>query len=375
MKIGIDGTVFDGRLTGIGNYSYYLLKSVAKFMPDDQFIIYSPFPLAIKFEEPNIYVRTIKHWPRSLSIVWRIIGQAIIAYNDKLDIFWAANGAAPVVMPCPVCLTVYDFVYRVEPSSMTWKGRIFKKLSQELWIKKSETIFTISNDVAEQLYKYCGRRADAVILPSVDDNYYPRDKGDVELIKQKYNITSNYNIVVGTIEPRKNIALFVQAYIDFWMNHSSVNVNKLIIVGRAGWAKKIDISTLKLAEEKGIISLLGYIDKDDLPVLYSGAKLFFMPSTYEGFGMPILEARICGCPVICSDIPAMREAGGKQTYYHKPTYDGIYGMLIDLYINKRKVLSDNGKGVDWTWNTGGKKLAELLCNKSVNNYSSVRGNN
>lgn len=155
--------------------------------------------------------------------------------------------------------------------------------------------------------------------------------------------------------------LFVEAYLDFRAHHATdTELPQLVVIGGKGWNDEDILRILGSAESSGGVRRLGYVDQEDLPALYSGADVFYMPSRYEGFGMPILEARKCGTPVVCSDVPAMREASGKFALYHPPTRDGIRKALEQVHVRCSLPNSDSGQAVDWSWESGAQQLKTLL---------------
>lgn len=361
MKIGVDGTVFLERLTGIGNYSLELLEAVARIMPEDEFVIFTHKPLFVRPNAGNIRVMVCTDWPWQNGIVWKTIGQGVEVRKHPVDVFWAANGAASFYMPCTVCLSVYDFVQRLYPETMTLKGRWFRKLNQPFWITRAKTVFCISDDVADQMKICYGRDTDAVIRPSTGEQFNKRSADEVAGLRAKYAIDDRYALIVGTLEPRKNVAKFVRCYLNYWQNRGDKpQPVQLVVTGARGWRNGEILDMLDGAEKAGLVRRLDYVSAEDLPALYSGADIFFMPSLYEGFGMPILEARKCGCPVACSDIPAMREAGGDFALYFAPTQEGIGALLEQVFTWGDFPASDYGLGVNWSWESGAIQLKALL---------------
>lgn len=360
MKIGVDGTIFVSHLTGIGNYGYQLLRAMAKHMPEAQFVVLTQQPLCVEFPESNISVRVDSSLLARNIYFWKLFGMAGACADAAVDVFWAAGGVAPFVMPCPVVLTAYDFVYRVEPQTMCWRTRWFRHFNQPWWTRRAASVFTIAQAVSRELQKYCGRQADAVVYPAVDRRFFPRDETEISLVREHYGLGNRYNLVVGTLEPRKNLHIFIPEYIAFHKAHPDIVLPPVVLIGSKGWRDTAIIRAIEEGERLGMVRCLGYVPTDDLPRLYSGAELFFMPSRYEGFGMPILEARMCGCAVVCSDIPAIHEAGGAQALYHAPDAEGIRGALEAVYLYDQWPGSDVGKGVTWSWESGAIKVLKLL---------------
>lgn len=360
MKIGIDGSVFASRLTGIGNYSYCLLEALARAMPEHEFVVLSNRQPLPSFGAANIRVRIAQCRCWQPNYLWRLQGLAAEGAYEHIDVLWAANGTGPLTTRIPVLLTVYDFVYRVEPTTMSWPSRLYRSFSQPYWIRHANRVFVISTAVGHEMTDYYSRLPDAVIFPAADDRFAPAPDEAIAAVRGKYGLGARYNLLVGTLEPRKNVREFIEEYAKFGWERP--DLPPLAVIGGKGWSDRDILAALEVGERAGLVHRLGYVPTEDLPALYSGASLYFMPSRYEGFGMPILEARKCGCPVVCSDVPAMHEAGGADALYHPPTRAGIRWALEQVYLNGRVMPADYGRGADWSWESGAARLRELLLN-------------
>jgi glycosyltransferase involved in cell wall biosynthesis len=130
--------------------------------------------------------------------------------------------------------------------------------------------------------------------------------------------------------------------------------HKLLLVGDRGWK---DSSIVELVRNSESVIRLGFVDDTSLAALYSGADALIFPSTYEGFGMPVLEARACGARVVTSDLPELREAGGDDAIYVTPTEQGICsGISLAVAMPKAKPI----RWQDWNWTLSADALAEVL---------------
>jgi glycosyltransferase involved in cell wall biosynthesis len=133
-----------------------------------------------------------------------------------------------------------------------------------------------------------------------------KDKKIIEKVKKKYGIKGDYLLSVATLEPRKNLKRIIEAW---RLVQSAKNKEQsLVIAGKQGWGEDLN-SKLKTRNSK--ILFTGYVSREELSVLYSGANCFVFTSLYEGFGLPILEAMKCGCPVLTSNISSMPEVAGE----------------------------------------------------------------
>jgi glycosyltransferase involved in cell wall biosynthesis len=177
---------------------------------------------------------------------------------------------------------------------------------------------------------------------------------------RKYRLKKPYLLAVGTREPRKNFALLVEVFLQM-RTEGLLGACILVLAGSRGWKDRRLSECLRRGESNGVI-VLDYVDQDDLPPLYAGADALICPSLYEGFGMPVLEARACGTQVVASDIPELREAGGYGTVYINPNGVGIrHGILAVIHRGGApKTCIDRLP----TWEEGAEVLADALTGGS-----------
>lgn len=197
-------------------------------------------------------------------------------------------------------------------------------------------IITVSNTVKQEIIDYFGCNPDDI---NVIYNYFSFGENpkinltDEEQMKILENLgikSKEYILSVGSLNKRKNIQMLIDAY-------SSIDTDKkLVIVGKKENANL-------LSENKNII-FTGYVEDEELKVLYKNAMLFVFPSIYEGFGIPLIDAQNFGIPVLCSDIPVFREIGGRSIEYMKLQYEDFVTKLSELESNteKQKMLVNLG---------------------------------
>src|SRR5690606_30465686 len=127
-------------------------------------------------------------------------------------------------------------------------------------------------------------------------------------LRAKYNLPEQpYILAVGTVQPRKNYARLVEALA--LLRAEGIDV-ALVVVGGRGWMETPIFDTVTRLEMGPYVKFPGYVDDADLPALYTHAAAFAMPSLYEGFGLPVLEAMACGTPVVTSTVSSLPEAAG-----------------------------------------------------------------
>jgi len=190
---------------------------------------------------------------------------------------------------------------------------------------------------ADRLQAIWGYTTTAVVHPGMSGVFYSRTRCEIERVLNRYCLEKPYLLFVGTWEPRKGLQRLVAAFADL-VEHRLLRDHQLVLIGDRGWKDQAIAELLKNQER---IRPLGFVDDDSLSALYSGADALVLPSTYEGFGMPVLEARACGTRVVTTDIPELREAGGHDAIYVPPTVDGIRdGILRALKSDRPKPLDN-----------------------------------
>jgi len=235
-------------------------------------------------------------------------------------------------------------------------------------IKNADWIIAVSKWTAKDLIDEVpnAKRKTSIIYEAPSLTY------DSIIVKKSLN--KNYLLFVGTLEPRKNLPRLLEAY-SFLPSHIKEKYS-LNIVGGRGWGKVNFESLIEHFKIKKYVKILGYLSDKDLAKTYQNASLLVMPSLYEGFGLPLLEAMNAEVPVVTSNISSMPEIVGKAAILVDP-YDvnsikeGMIKVLTDL--NLRSSLSKEGlkQSKNFSW----KKAAEKTMLVFTEAISSQQGNN
>jgi glycosyltransferase involved in cell wall biosynthesis len=337
VRIGIDGRALQGSRAGIGRYVFELCRELDRLLPSATFFVYAPGPVELPVSsarwvvriDPSPLARVLK------PIAWLKLRAGRLCREDGLDAFW---GAATFLPTLPrgvrtIC-TVYDVNFRVVPSSMSRTHRLAHQLFFERDVTAATHRIAISSGTSARLQAYFGVRVSAIARPGVSPVFQPRQPDAVRAVEAEAGIDGPYFLAVGTWEPRKNLELLVRVFRSL-RSSGLLEGHRLVLVGGRGW-KDQQLHRLLTEEEsrsrdgsKDVVAL-GYTSDEMLAHLYSGCKAFVFPSTYEGFGLPVAEARACGARVITTDIPELREAGGPDTVYIAPTPEGLRRSLLDV---------------------------------------------
>jgi glycosyltransferase involved in cell wall biosynthesis len=356
MRIGIDGRRLGLRPKGIGRYIWELCNGLDEVLPNAQFFLYTPRSLNLP-QISNRWSFRVDESPfrRLPSNLWLVVGAGRLAQRDEVDCFWSGSGLLPLVgVRARTVLTIHDLVHKVAPETMDtralWATRLFFRLS----VANASALVTNSEGTARRLEEYFGYKVAAIVRPGLSRFFQSKSEYEIQQILADYKVTKPYLLAVATWEPRKGLELLIKAFLNM-KAEGLVRDYKLVLVGERGW-KYTAVADLVRRNSDAILSL-GFVNDVALAGLYRGAEAFVFPSKYEGFGMPVLEARACGAAVITSDLPELREAGGEAGIYIEPTEEGIRSGI--LTAPKRRP-AQGLDWQDWSWSKSAAILAQVL---------------
>lgn len=346
MKIGIDISqiVFEG--SGVATYTRLLTSNLMKSGDDDEFVLFgSSFrnrrPLSEfvhSLTEKNFKTKFFFLPPKALEFLWNGIHVFPIEnLIGPVDVFHSSDWLEPPTKQAKKVTTIHDLTIFKYPNTFVARGghNIVLNQKRKLFFVKQycDKIIAVSETTKQDIMDILKipEKKIKVIYEAADPDFSPRDAARVQKVKEKFTISGRYLLCVGAREPRKNLDRLIAAFVEV----ASANPDlSLVIVGKYGWGE--DVTGDRLSVISGRLKVLGFVEKDDLGALYSGATGFIYPSLYEGFGLPILEAMACGCPVITSNIGSMKEiAGGSALLVEPEEIESIAGAISKICRNKK----------------------------------------
>jgi glycosyltransferase involved in cell wall biosynthesis len=193
------------------------------------------------------------------------------------------------------------------------QNRLYLALMMPRFLARADRIIAVSEATrrdALRFYRLNPAKID-VIPEGVEPRFRPEaDPARLEAVRRKFALPRRFILYVGTIEPRKNLPTLLDAYAALRAQHPDVG---LVIAGGTGWLYQSFFDRLRALSLEAHVALTGYVPDDDLPTLLSAAEVFAFPSTFEGFGLPPLEAMACGTPVLCSNASSLPEVVGDSS--------------------------------------------------------------
>lgn len=328
MKIGIDASRLHAGMTGVGRYTEGILAPLDKAMPDATFLLYARRYCSVTLPSERWSVRFDRHsiWSHLPTPHWIHYRMGRLLQSDALDVLWTPNTLVPKgaskIVPCVT--TVYDFNHVLVPETLPPLTRLAHLRWFDDDVRNATKVVAISEGTAMRMQTLLGRRADAIALPAVPVFPPVINRENALRALKVLGVRQPYLLTVGTRAPRKNLVSVVAAVAALKSRDRLVDYN-LVMVGAEEWNKGNRSIERMIAGDW--IKPLGYVDDATLVTLYSLADALVFPSVYEGYGMPVVEARALGCRVITTDSPELREAGGDTTTYVEPTPEGVANGL------------------------------------------------
>lgn len=244
---------------------------------------------------------------------WHVLGvpsvEGLSPRLHDVDLVHAPSVAVPPRRGHPLVVTAHDAAPLVFPATYPRRGRWFHRRGLAAAARRADLVITVSNAAADELVAHTQiPRGRIRVVPNGVDVELASDD-DVERVRSQYGLRDQpYCLWVGSFEPRKNVGLLAQAFAR-WADGTSLD-HRLVLAGPSGWVENEAETLAPLRSLGGRVAAIGPVDDTVLPGLYRGADLLVFPSRHEGFGLPVLEAMAQGTPVLCSDIPALREVAG-----------------------------------------------------------------
>ena len=370
MFIAIDGNEANVKnRVGSNEYAFQILKNIWKTQlpfrvgvgtagTAFKFKVYlKNAPLADLPKETNWWKYKVLK-PEFLWTQWRLPLELFLT-KEKPDVFFTPGHYSPRFCPIPLVISIMDLAFLRYPEQFLQKDLWQLKKWTALSVKKANKIFAISQSTKNDIIKFYGVKPDKIVVT------YPGVKMS-KVKSQKSKVKGKYFIYIGTLQPRKNVIRLIEAF-SSTINHQPSTINHLVIVGKKGWLYDDIFEKVKaLGLEKNVI-FTGFISEKEKNSLLQNAFAFILPSLYEGFGFPVLEAMKVGCPVIVSKVSSLPEvAGGACIYIDNPkSVDSIYKAMlkmIKLRDKERKELINKGyqQVKKFSWRKTAEKTLSVL---------------
>lgn len=361
MRIAIDYTPAIQQQAGIGRYARELVRALARLDADNEYVLLQAGRGAQAEAggwPDNFRVRSIPITDRWLAILWQRLRVPIPVevLTGSVDIFHSPDFVLPPVRNACTVLTVHDLSFLTTPATADAGLRDYLMKAVPRSVARADHILADSRSTKNDLVTYLDADPEqiTVVYPGVDPRFRPLGEPAIADVCARYGLRRPFILSVGTLQPRKNYPALIQAFarlcrgeagrIDGLAAEGSRHrpaspprqgaYLELVIAGGRGWLFDEVFETVARLGMDHRVQFLGHVADEDLPALYNAADVFALPSLYEGFGLPVLEALACGTPVVTSDVSSLPEVAGDAALLVSP--DDVAGISEALW----RVLTD-----------------------------------
>ncbi len=358
-KILVNALQFSTDGAGISKYSHKLAAVIMKNNPNVDVLCRKDMldkfenkerliPIDIKGSSDRIITEQVK----------------LLKLYKKYDIVHFLDYAIPALYKGKKIATIHDMAMHTMKDKYT-KGQVLIKTALlKNTIKNADKLICISEFTKKELLKY---------YPNVDESkievvYNGFEYNEIELTQQvidtilnKFNITKDYLLFVGTLSPHKNIKRIIEAFNK--VRNEGYDY-QLVICGKKGWLYEDIFKKVKDLKLESEVIFTDYVNDEELEVLYKNTKLFVFPSLYEGFGFPPIEAMARKAPVLTSREGAIPEVVGDaaifcDAYDTKDIYNKIVKVINERYLLDKLIMKGNDRILQLSWENLGKKVCSI----------------
>lgn len=339
MKIAIQAADLDGeRIDGTRVYILNLLKHFGKLDKSSEFLIYHKDkfnPELVPPAFPNYKIKSIK-----FPFFWTQLKFASEIWKDKPEILWMPMQSLPFIRRKKIktVVTIHDLAFKYFPDNFPKDDLCRLNLFSAHAIRNADKIIAVSQSTKNDILKFfpeIGSEKIKVIYHGFDPDIFslPREIEQENKVKKSLSIEGEYLLYVGAIQPRKNLLVLIEAFEKLKEKRPNI---QLVLAGEKAWKWDKIIEKIVQSPYKKDIIMPGKLKFGDLGHLMRGAGIFILPSLYEGFGIPILEAFASKVPVISANNSSLKEVGGDAAVYFNEDNSG------DLMAKIEMILSDEG---------------------------------
>ncbi|HEV2072592.1 MAG TPA: glycosyltransferase family 1 protein [Thermomicrobiales bacterium] len=356
--IGIDASRMHVReRTGTENYSDQIIRALLAADADWRWRLYvngevAPPSLATP---TNAEVRPLQ--ARRLWTHYRLSREML---TRRPNLLFVPAHVVPIVHPRTV-VTIHDLGYLHVPEAHPVTQRKMLDLTTRWSARVAHHIIVPSAQTREDLIQRYGVLAGkiSVVHHGVDPQFRKVDRSNEQELRTRYNLYRPYVLAVGTIQPRKNLAILARAMETGAPDHD------LVIAGKRGWMSDQVLSELRETSLGARLRIIDYVPDRDLPLLYASASIFVQPSRFEGFGMPVLEAMAAGTPVICASGSSLTEiAGDAAEFFPASDHALLAHHLVEILQDPSRMAGMRDRGAAWsarfTWERAARETRRIF---------------
>ena len=337
MKIGFDAKRLYNNFTGLGNHSRTTIDILTEFYPENEYLLYTPKIKHNSVTDPYTdkdHCRTILPDGVIKGGLWRTFRLADAARKDSVDIFHGLSNELPIGLDIPSVVTIHDVAFKTFPDMYHATDRFTYNLKWRYACRKADRIIAISECTKQDIIRFYDvdpSRIDVVYQP-VSPMFYTDYQGVCPESLAEHVSGKPYILYVGSINSRKNLLGAIKA---LELLPRDLQIPIVVIGDGREYKQKVQNYIAERSLQDIVIFSPEKVGLEGLRYLYRNAQMLIYPSFYEGFGLPVVEALLSGCPVVTSNVSSLPEAAGPHSLLADP------GNIQDISEKMNRILTDS----------------------------------
>jgi len=368
MVIGIDCHNLEGKRTGMGRYLSNLLREWGKLDVGQKFVLYFKDYIPDDVPKNDNFESRILKSKSTAFFMHCLLPKA--AEKDGVDLFFSPSYILPLKISKKIrtAVTIHDISYEAHPEWFSWQNNILLRFVSKKSAQRADIILTPSEFTKKEILKHYQVNPDKIfVVPLAADSKFVQLEKENKVIKEKYKIKSKFIFYVGAIFNRRFIPESVEAFKQIAKKFPE---HQFLISGTNYTHPFVDIDYIikKANEDIGREAILkvDYVDENDLVYLYNSANLFIWLSSYEGFGLPPLEALACGTPIITTKMGSLSESVGNAAIFienpenTKEISKAMEKALSDEQFSNELISKGLAQAQKFSWEKTAKETLKIL---------------
>jgi len=326
-----------GYAAGIARYAVLLADALARLDGPEQYLVIrgrraGPSGLGTDRRALTPPHHPLERWTLPVELMWR---------RPWPNVLHSLDHVAPAWGPWRSVVTLHDLAFVLYPATHTVASRAYYAATGES-VRRAERVIAVSQRTASDAVRLLGvdPARIRVVHEAAAPGFAPLPRDRLPALAQRLGFDADpsrpYVLFVGTLEPRKNVPLLLDA---FALLRQDVDA-QLLVVGARGWLDEPIFAAHAASGVGDAARFVGRLDEEDLAVLYSHAGVFALPSLYEGFGLPVLEAMACGAPVVCSNAGPLPEVAGDAAILLKPEDPAAWAVSLRQVLTQPSIAAE-----------------------------------